>query len=120
MIKASDKFFFLVVATYLPFSFFLIFWLYSVSIIFLAESWQYRLFYGADGRVALLWLLAVLLPAFLFLILNARKMKLMARLTGAIGFYCLLGSLISSYHVLVMPGLVFIVISVSISRWLKR
>lgn len=120
MAKLTDKVFFLVVVSYLPFSIFWVFWLYLVSIIFAAESWQYQLFYGVDGNIALLWLLLMLLPALLFLILKAQGKKFATRLTGAIGFYCLLGSLISAHHILVLPGIVFIIVSVLISRQLKK
>ncbi len=120
MTKPTDKVFFLVVATYLPFSIFWIFWLYLVSIFFPSESWQYQVFYGQRGSIALFWLFAMLLPALLFLFLKARGKKLASRLTGAIGFYCLLGSLISAHHLLFVPGLFFIFISVLISRQLKK
>lgn len=120
MPKSTDKLYFWLVVLYLPFSMFWIFWLYWVSIIFSAESWQQQLFYGDDGNIALLWLFVVLLPAWLFLILKASGRVLISRLTGAIGFYCLLGSLLSSHTFLVIPGLVFIGISVVISRQLKK
>lgn len=120
MVKLTDKLFFLVIVVYLPFSMFWIFWLYSVSIVFSSESWQYQLFYGVDGNVALAWLFVMLLPALLFLILKASGRKFVSRLSGATGFYCLLGSLISTHGFLAIPGLVFIVISVAISRQLKK
>jgi len=120
MVKSADKLFFWVVVLYLPFSMFWIFWLYSISIVFSPESWQYLVFYGEHGNIALLWLFAVLLPALSFLVLKASGKKLASRLTGAMGFYCLLGSLLSAYTFLVVPGLVFIGISVMISRWLKK
>lgn len=120
MIKLTDKLFFLIVVTYLPFSIFWVFWLYLVSIIFSPESWQYQLFYGQDGNIALAWLFAMLLPALLFLILKASGRKFASRLSGAVGFYCLLGSLISAYHILALPGLIFIFVSVLINRQLKK
>ena len=120
MTKLADKVFFLVVVIYLPLSIFWVFWLYLVSIIFSPETWQYQLFYGRQGSIALVWLFAMLLPALLFLLLKASGKKFVSRLTGAIGFYCLLGSLISAHHLLFVPGLVFIFISVLISRQLKK
>ncbi len=120
MTKLADKVFFLVVVIYLPLSIFWVFWLYLVSIIFSPETWQYQLFYGRQGSIALVWLFAMLLPALLFLLLKASGKKFVSRLTGAIGFYCLLGSLISAHHFLFVPGLVFIFISVLISRQLKK
>ncbi len=120
MIKLTDKLFFLIVVTYLPFSIFWVFWLYLISIIFSTENWQYQLFYGQDGNIALAWLLAMLLPALSFLILKASGRKFASRLSGAIGFYCLLGSLISAHHILALPGLVFIFVSVLINRQLKK
>lgn len=120
MAKVTDKLFFMIIVLYLPFSIFWVFWLYLVSIIFLPESWQYQLFYGQDGNAALVWLLAMLLPALLFLILKARGKKFASRLTGATGFYCLLASLISTHHILALPGVIFIVVSVVISRQLKK
>jgi len=120
MAKATDKLLFWTVVLYLPFSIFWIFWLYSVSIIFLPDAWPYRLFYGEHGNIALLWLFAVLLPALLFLVSKARGAKLLSLVTGATGFYCLLGSLLSSHVFLVTPGLVSIAISMMISRHLKK
>ncbi len=120
MIKSTDKLYFWLVVIYIPSSIFWVFWLYSVSIIFSPDSWQYQLFYGAQGNIALLWLFVVLLPALLFLILKASGKKFATRLTGAIGFYCLLASLISVHSILAWPGLVFIVISVVISKQLKK
>jgi len=120
MIKLTDKVFFWIVVIYLPFSIFWVFWLYLVSIIFSTENWQYQLFYGQDGNIALAWLFAMLLPALLFLILKASGRKFISRLSGAVGFYCLLGSLISAHHILVLPGLAFIFISVMINRRLKK
>jgi len=72
-------------------------WLYSVSIVFSSESWPYQLFYGVDGNVVFVWLFVMLLPALLFLILKASGRKFVSRLTGAAGFYCLLGNLISAH-----------------------
>lgn len=120
MIRLTDKLFFLIIVLYLPFSVFWIIWLYLVSIIFTPESWQHQLFYGQDGNIALLWLLAMLLPALLFLVSKVRGRKFATRLSGAIGFYCLLGSLISAHDLLFVPGLFFIFISVLISRRLKK
>lgn len=105
---------------YLPLSILLIFWLYAVSIIYTAESWQYRLFYGQDDNRALFWLLLTLLPAFLFLVFRTRQKVMSARLAGAAGFYCLLGSLVSAHAVLALPGVVFIVASMIISRFVKN
>lgn len=118
--KLSDKIVFRVVVIYLPFSIFLIFWLYLVALVFDVDAWQYQLFYGKDGNVALLWLLLVLLPALLFLILKARGKEFFSRFSGAAGFYCLIGSLISSHSFLALPGFVFLFISIVISRWLKK
>jgi len=120
MVKLTDKLFFWLVVIYLPFSIFWVFWLYSVSIIFPPEAWSYQFFYGAHGNIALAWLFAVLLPALLFLLLNVNGKKFASRLTGAIGFYCLLASLISTHSILALPGLVFIVISVVIKRQFKK
>ncbi len=120
MARSTDKLFFMVVVFYLPFSIFFTFWLYWVSIIFSAESWQYQFFYGKDGSIALAWLFAALLPSLLFLVLKASGKKFASRLTGAIGFYCLLGSLISAHGFLAMPGLVFIVISILISHQIQK
>lgn len=120
MVKSTDKLFFWLVVIYLPLSIFWIFFLYLVAIVFPAESWQFQLFYGEAGNAALVWLLVVLLPAILFLVLKARGKKLVSRLSGVIGFYCLLASLLSVYNILVVPGLVFIVISVVVRRQLKK
>jgi len=120
MIKLTDKLFFLIIVLYLPFSVFWIIWLYLVSIIFQPGLWQYQLFYGQDGNIALLWLFAMLLPALLFLLSKASGKKFATRLSGAIGFYCLLASLISAHDLLFLPGLFFIFISVLISRQLKK
>ena len=118
--RTTEKLIFLLVTLYLPFSIFFIFWLYIASIIYTPGTEYYSLFYGRDGNTALLWLFAVLLPAVLFLVLRARGRKAMARLSGAAGFYCLLGSLISAHGVLALPGVVFLLTSVVINRRLKK
>ena len=119
-LKLSDKFIFRGVIFYLPFSILLIFWLYLVSIVYAADAWQYQVFYGKDGNIALLLLFVVLLPALLFLMLKARGEVFLSRFFGAAGFYCLLGSLISSYSFLALPGLVLLFISMVINRRHKR
>jgi len=118
--KITDKLIFRGIIFYLPFSIFLIFWLYLVSLVYVEGDWQYQLFYGKDGSVALIWLFVVLLPALMFLILRARGKVFLSRLFGAVGFYCLLGSLISSFSFLTLPGFVSLFISIVISRRLKR
>ncbi len=117
--KSIDKWLFFLVATYLPSSIFFIFWLYASAIIYPPGTEYYNLFYGRDGNIALLWLFAVLLPAILFLVLKARGRKSFARLLGAAGFYCLLGSLISAHGYLALPGLVFLLASIAINRRIK-
>lgn len=118
--KLINKFIFFAAIIYLPFSIFFIFWLYLVTLIYTPDAFQYQVFYGQDGNNALLWLFAVLLPALLFLLSRARGKVLLRRSFGAAGFYCLLGSLISSYWFLVLPGFVFLFISIVISRQLKK
>ena len=118
--KLSDKIIFRGVIIYLPFSIFLMFWLYLVSLVYTADVWQYQLFYGKDGNIALLWLFVSLIPALLFLVLKARGKVFLTRFFGAAGFYCLLGSLISSHAALALPGFVLLVISVVINRRLRK
>ncbi len=118
--KTTDKWQFLLVATYLPASIFFIFWLYIASLIYPPGTGYYDLFYGSDGNIALLWLFAVLLPAIVFLVSKTRGKKSFTRLSGAAGFYCLLGSLISAHGYLALPGFVFLLASVVVNRRLKR
>ncbi|MFQ5644559.1 MAG: hypothetical protein ACE5FQ_12810 [Thiogranum sp.] len=118
--KSIDKWLFLLVATYLPASILFIFWLYTSSIIYPPGTEYYNLFYGRDGNTALLWLFAVLLPAVSFLVAKARGRKSFARLLGAAGFYCLLGSLISAHGHLAFPGFALLLASVVINRRLKN
>ena len=113
----SDKLIFRGILVYLPVSIFLVFWLYLVSIAYDINAWQYRLFYGENGSIALLWLLLALLPALLFLFLKARGMLLLSRISGGAGFYCLLGSLISNYSGLAVVGIILLVFSTFIRRW---
>ncbi|HEB81249.1 MAG TPA: hypothetical protein ENJ11_00135 [Gammaproteobacteria bacterium] len=117
---SSDRLFFMAFVIYLPVSILLVFWLFAVSIIYPAESWQYRLFYGVDGNHALLWLFASLLPAFLFLVFKTRQKSMLVRLAGATGFYCLLASLVSSHAYLALPGMFCIVVSIVIGRLSSR
>ncbi len=119
-IKFTDKIIFRSVVIYLPFTIFLIFWLYMVSIAYEVDAWQYQLFYGKNGNIALLWMFVTLLPALLFLISKARGKIFLSRFTGFAGFYCLLGSLVSSYSSLSLPGFIFLFISIVINRWLKK
>jgi hypothetical protein len=116
----TDRLFFLLVIVYLPFSMLFIFWLYLASIIFSPDSWQYQLFYGRHGNIALVWLLTVLLPAFLFLILKLNRKKFVVSILGASGFYCLLASLVSMHGYLALPGFVLIIMSAVINRRLKK
>ncbi len=116
----TDKVIFRGVIIYLPFSIFLIFWLYLVSLAYEVDTWQYQLFYGKDGNIALLWLFIVLLPALLFLILKSRGLAFFSRLFGAAGFYCLIGSLISSYTYLALSGVILLFVSIIINRRLKK
>ncbi|HHJ15349.1 MAG TPA: hypothetical protein ENJ80_01485 [Gammaproteobacteria bacterium] len=118
--RTTEKWVFLLVTLYLPSSIFFIFWLYIASIIYTPGTGSYSLFYGEDGNIALLWLFAVLLPAVLFLVLRAKGRRALARLSGATGFYCLLGSLISAHGFLALPGFVLLLISVVINRRLKK
>lgn len=118
--KTVDKWLFWSVAIYLPSSIIFIFWLYISSIIFTPGTGYYSLFYGKGGNIALLWLLAVLLPAILSLVLRAKGWKSFTRLLGAAGFYCLLGSLISTYGYLALPGIIFLLASTVINRRLKK
>ena len=108
------------VVLYLPFSILFIFWLPLVRIIYSEGTWQYEKFYGAAGSVALLWLLIVLLPAYLFLLKKARGKQFISRLFGGIGFYCLLAGLISEQGFLVYPGFVFLIMSIILSKYIKH
>ena len=120
-IQLTDKFIFRGIIIYLPFSIFFLFWIYLVAIVYESDVWQYQLFYGKDGNIALLWLFVVLLPALLFLISKARgKVLLLSRFFGAAGFYCLLGSLISSHSNLALAGFILLFISIVINRRLKK
>lgn len=114
--KPSDKLSFLAVLFYIPFSIFFICWLYLVQFIYVPDTWQYDTFYGENGAMALIWLFIDLLPAVLFLVFKSRGKKFISRLSGAIGFFCLLGGLISALHYLAYPGFVFLVISVVARR----
>lgn len=108
------------VVLYLPFSILFIFWLPLVRIIYSEGTWQYEKFYGSAGSVALLWLLIVLLPAYLFLLIKARGKQFISRLFGGIGFYCLLAGLISEQGFLVYPGFVFLIMSIILSKYIKH
>ena len=119
-IKPTEKLIFLSVVIYLPVSIFFVFWLYLVQLVYAPETWQYRTFFGANGTYALLWLLADLLPAFLFLTVKSRGKKLISRSSGAIGFYCFLGSILSTYNYLAIPGFIFLITSVITRRMSKN
>ena len=69
--------------------------------------------------MALIWLLVNFLPAMLFLLLKSRGRKFIARFFGGIGFYCILGGLISAHSYLAYPGFVFIIMSVITRRMSK-
>ncbi|VAW68848.1 hypothetical protein MNBD_GAMMA09-1075 [hydrothermal vent metagenome] len=114
--KVTDKLIFRVVIIYLPFSILFTFWLYLVSIAYQADAWQYQVFYGKNGNLALLWLFSVMLPALIFLMSNTRGRVFLSRLFGAAGFFCLLASLISSYVYLAVPGVVLIIGSKIINK----
>jgi len=115
----SDKIIFRGVIVYLPFSIFFIFWLYLVSLMYGIDEWQYQLFFGKDGNIALIWLFLVLLPALLFLVLKLKQKTSYGRFLGAAGFYCLLGSLISKHVLLAFPGLILIFASILVNRRFK-
>lgn len=116
----TDKLIFRGLIIYIPLNIFFIFWLFLVAIIYESDEWQYQLFYGNDGNIALLWLFVSLLPAVLFILVKARGMVFLSRFFGATGFYCLLGSLISSHSYLFLPGFVFLFVSIVINRKLKK
>ena len=68
--------------------------------------------------MALLWLLVVLFPAYLFLLIKSRgKQQFVIRLCGGAGFYCLLAGLISEQSHLAYPGIALLVVSVVLNRW---
>ncbi len=115
--KLTDKMIFRGVIIYLPFSILLMFWLYLVSIAFEPEAWQYQVFYGKGGVLALIWLFMVMLPALLFLLIKTRGHVFISRASGAAGFYCLLGSLVSSYVYLAVPGVILLIISKVVSKF---
>jgi len=116
----SDKIIFRSVIFYVPFSIFFIFWLYLVSLLYGADEWQYQLFFGKDGNIALIWLFVMLLPALLFLVLKLKQKTSYGRFLGAAGFYCLLGSLISKHVVLAFPGVILLFASILINRKFKK
>ena len=118
--QLTDKLIFRGLIIYIPLNIFFIFWLFLVAIIYESDEWQYQSFYGNDGNIALLWLFVLLLPAVLFILLKASGLVFLTRFFGAIGFYCLLGSLISRYSYLFLPGFVFLFISIVINRKIKK
>jgi len=116
LIRLTDKYIFRGIVFYLPFSIFLIFWLYFISLVYEDNTWQYQLFYGKGGSIALVWLLMVLLPALIFLLSNTSGKVFLSRFSGAAGFYLLLASLISSFNFLAVPGFVLIFIGKLMNR----
>ncbi|MDH5573777.1 MAG: hypothetical protein OEY89_18575, partial [Gammaproteobacteria bacterium] len=88
-------------------------------LIYTPQTWQYDIFYGHNGTVALIWLFVDLLPAYLFLLLKSQSIKFISRLFGMLGFYCLLGSLISTVNYLSYPGFVFLILSFIARRLTK-
>ena len=116
----SDKWIFFTVLFYLPLSIFFVFWLYLVQIIYASDAWQYDMFYGESGTTALIWLFVDLLPACLFLLFKSRGMKFISRLFGMIGFYCLLGGIISTVNYLAYPGFAFLIMSIITRRMSKK
>ncbi len=111
---------FLAIILYLPLSISLIFWLVMVQYIYTDGSWQYDKFYGDGGQIALVWLLIALLPAFFLLIRNSRSYQFYSRVTGVLGFYCLLAGLIIDQNYFVFMGFVFLILSTVLRRCVKK
>lgn len=118
--KNFYQYIFLAVTLYLPFSILFIAWLAMVPYMYKDNSLQYEIFYGANGLVALAWLLLTLLPALLFLLVKSRGYEFFSRFTGAIGFLFLLSSLIIQIHYLAFPGIIFLVMSTVLKRKIEK
>ena len=118
--KNFYQYIFWAVALYLPFTILFIAWLAIVPYIYNDNSSQYEIFYGANGLIAVAWLVLTLLPALLFLLVKSRGYVFLSRFTGVIGFLFLLSSLIIQMHYLALPGIIFLVLSSLLQKQIKR
>jgi len=101
---------------YLPLTVVSIFWLAWVPLASTAGSWAYDIFHGPSGSLALLWLLLTLLPAITVLSLRSHGLRLASRLSGALGFYTLLGALLSDFGQLGYLGFTLLITSIVLRK----